>query len=243
MPFTSDCPLLHSTQGSVASGQRPLGSSRPKPIGAEIAGCCPRPWREGGRPLRVTFFGVRGSCPCSGPQYVRYGGNTACVAVEVGDEPPIVLDLGTGLRPLGHTLEERYGLDRPVEVTAFLSHLHWDHIIGLPFCTPLLPRRRSHGRVRTAPGRWFPARHHRPRGQATVLPGAGERAARKDRVPRGRRRRARRRIGEGTGPPSSPRRDHPRVPHRSRRPALAFRERPSSSGQPRRSRFGRAGAV
>jgi len=81
---------------------------------------------------------VRGSCPCSGEQYVRYGGNTACVAVEVGDEAPIVLDLGTGLRPLGHALERRYGLDTPVEVTAFLTHLHWDHIIGLPFCTPLL---------------------------------------------------------------------------------------------------------
>jgi phosphoribosyl 1,2-cyclic phosphodiesterase len=60
------------------------------------------------------------------------------VAVEVGDEPPIVLDLGTGLRPFGHSLEQRYGLDHRVEVTAFLSHLHWDHIIGLPFCTPLL---------------------------------------------------------------------------------------------------------
>jgi phosphoribosyl 1,2-cyclic phosphodiesterase len=81
---------------------------------------------------------VRGSCPCAGPQYVRYGGNTACVAVEVGDEPPIILDLGTGLRPLGHALEARYGPLHPVEVTAFLSHLHWDHIIGLPFCTPLL---------------------------------------------------------------------------------------------------------
>ena len=81
---------------------------------------------------------MRGSCPCSGEQYVRYGGNTACVAVEIGDEPPIVLDLGTGLRPLGHALEERYGLGHPVEVTAFLTHLHWDHIIGLPFCTPML---------------------------------------------------------------------------------------------------------
>jgi phosphoribosyl 1,2-cyclic phosphodiesterase len=69
---------------------------------------------------------------------MRYGGNTACVTVEVGDEPPIVLDLGTGLRPLGHDLEKRYGVGNPVEVTAFLTHLHWDHIIGLPFCTPLL---------------------------------------------------------------------------------------------------------
>jgi phosphoribosyl 1,2-cyclic phosphodiesterase len=81
---------------------------------------------------------VRGSCPCSGREYVRYGGNTACVLVEVGDETPIVLDLGTGLRPLGHDLEDRFGLDAPIGLTAFLTHLHWDHIIGLPFCRPLL---------------------------------------------------------------------------------------------------------
>ena len=54
------------------------------------------------------------------------------------DEPPIVLDLGSGLRPLGHELEHRYGLDTPVQLTAFLTHLHWDHIVGLPFCRPLL---------------------------------------------------------------------------------------------------------
>jgi phosphoribosyl 1,2-cyclic phosphodiesterase len=86
----------------------------------------------------VTFYGVRGSCPCSGGPYLRYGGNTACVAVDVGDEPPIVLDLGTGLRPLGYDLEKRYGVGASVALTAFLTHLHWDHIIGLPFCTPVL---------------------------------------------------------------------------------------------------------
>jgi phosphoribosyl 1,2-cyclic phosphodiesterase len=58
--------------------------------------------------------------------------------VQVGDEPPIVLDLGTGLRPLGHALEDRYGVDSRIELTAFLTHLHWDHIIGLPFCRPIL---------------------------------------------------------------------------------------------------------
>jgi phosphoribosyl 1,2-cyclic phosphodiesterase len=60
------------------------------------------------------------------------------VAVTVGDEAPIVLDLGTGLRPLGHELEARYGTESPIEMTALLTHLHWDHIIGIPFCTPLL---------------------------------------------------------------------------------------------------------
>jgi phosphoribosyl 1,2-cyclic phosphodiesterase len=58
--------------------------------------------------------------------------------VEVPGEAPIVVDLGTGLRPLGHDLEKRAGSQDPVEMTALLSHLHWDHIIGLPFCTPLL---------------------------------------------------------------------------------------------------------
>ena len=51
-----------------------------------------------------------------------------------------MLDLGTGLRPFGHALDRRTGPGESVEVTAFLTHLHWDHIIGLPFCTPLLRR-------------------------------------------------------------------------------------------------------
>jgi len=58
------------------------------------------------------------------------------VVVEVDDEPPLVIDLGTGLRPLGHVLEAVSG-DRPLHVSALLSHLHWDHLIGLPFFTPL----------------------------------------------------------------------------------------------------------
>lgn len=58
--------------------------------------------------------------------------------MEVGDEPPVVIDLGTGLRPLGHDLEARAQPGAAVEMTALLSHLHWDHIIGLPFFRPLL---------------------------------------------------------------------------------------------------------
>ncbi len=92
----------------------------------------------GGSELRVGFYGVRGSCPVSGERYLRYGGHTACIAVEVSDEKPIVIDLGSGLRPLGYALEGRLGADQPIEMTGLLSHLHWDHIVGLPFCTPLL---------------------------------------------------------------------------------------------------------
>ena len=82
--------------------------------------------------LQVTFFGVRGSTPCSSEANQRFGGNTSCVVVEDDGLEPIVLDLGTGLRFWGLTL----GLG-PVRATALVSHLHWDHIQGLPFFTPL----------------------------------------------------------------------------------------------------------
>jgi len=83
--------------------------------------------------LNIRFFGVRGSTPCSDDACRRYGGNTSCVVVEHPDERPIVLDLGTGLR--------FYGLDhgpRPFEGTALVTHLHWDHVQGLPFFGPLV---------------------------------------------------------------------------------------------------------
>lgn len=89
-----------------------------------------------GPTLRVTFFGVRGSCPCPSSGTTRYGANTACVLVEAldaEDAPVLVLDLGTGLRALGATLPRR-----PVHVVALLTHLHWDHVQGLPFFAPLL---------------------------------------------------------------------------------------------------------
>ncbi len=91
----------------------------------------------GGSPLQVRFFGVRGSCPCSSDRHRRYGGNTACVVVEVDGDPPIVLDLGTGLRPLGDELSGGSRGGAPVAMTALLTHLHWDHLIGLPFFGPL----------------------------------------------------------------------------------------------------------
>jgi phosphoribosyl 1,2-cyclic phosphodiesterase len=83
--------------------------------------------------LNVTFYGVRGStpCPCEGNR--RYGGNTACVALEVPGQPPIVLDLGTGLRFFGETL----AADGSFRGTALVTHLHWDHVQGLPFFVPV----------------------------------------------------------------------------------------------------------
>jgi phosphoribosyl 1,2-cyclic phosphodiesterase len=84
--------------------------------------------------VNVTFWGVRGSTPCPCEANRRYGGNTACVAVEVPGEDPIVLDLGTGLRFWGETQAQ----DGTFRATALLTHIHWDHVQGLPFFVPAL---------------------------------------------------------------------------------------------------------
>jgi phosphoribosyl 1,2-cyclic phosphodiesterase len=83
--------------------------------------------------LNVTFHGVRGSSPCADAALARYGGNTSCVSLVADDDDPIVLDLGTGLRRLGSVLR-----GDPIRGTALVSHLHFDHVQGLPFFTPLL---------------------------------------------------------------------------------------------------------
>jgi phosphoribosyl 1,2-cyclic phosphodiesterase len=89
--------------------------------------------------MQVTFYGVRGSCPCSGDQYRRVGGNTACTRVTIDDDDPLILDLGTGARALGDELAPALRAEgRPLRASALLTHLHFDHILGLPFFTPLL---------------------------------------------------------------------------------------------------------
>jgi phosphoribosyl 1,2-cyclic phosphodiesterase/ActR/RegA family two-component response regulator len=87
------------------------------------------------QPARLTFWGVRGSIPSPGPSTVRYGGNTTCVEVRAHNEI-IILDGGTGLRPLGRELLAEFK-DQPLDLTLLLSHTHWDHIQGLPFFTPI----------------------------------------------------------------------------------------------------------
>jgi phosphoribosyl 1,2-cyclic phosphodiesterase len=86
-------------------------------------------------PARLKFWGVRGSVPSPGPATVRYGGNTTCVEVRAHNEI-IILDGGTGLRPLGRELLTEFP-EQPLNVTLLLSHTHWDHIQGLPFFTPI----------------------------------------------------------------------------------------------------------
>lgn len=82
----------------------------------------------------IRFWGVRGSIPTPGADTVYYGGNTSCVEVRADGEI-LVLDAGTGLRPLGQALAAEFH-DRPLRATLLISHTHWDHIQGLPFFAP-----------------------------------------------------------------------------------------------------------
>ncbi len=79
----------------------------------------------------VRFWGVRGSIPSPGPRTAAVGGNTSCVEVCLGGQR-IIIDGGSGLRQLGAA---RGG--RPLSATMLFSHLHWDHIQGVPFFAPL----------------------------------------------------------------------------------------------------------
>lgn len=79
----------------------------------------------------IRFWGVRGSIPCPGPETLWYGGNTPCVEMRVGGKL-LIFDGGTGLRMLGRSLSAQ----APITAYLFFSHLHWDHIQGLPFFEP-----------------------------------------------------------------------------------------------------------
>jgi phosphoribosyl 1,2-cyclic phosphodiesterase len=83
--------------------------------------------------VRLTFFGVRGSTPSVFDSNARYGGNTASVVLEEADEEPILFDLGTGLRPYGASC----AMDGTFAATALVTHIHWDHVQGLPFFPPV----------------------------------------------------------------------------------------------------------
>jgi phosphoribosyl 1,2-cyclic phosphodiesterase len=80
--------------------------------------------------VRITVCGTRGSTPAPGRDYLRYGGHTSCLAVSAdgATRPELLLDAGTGIREVTALLA-----GRPFQGTIALTHLHWDHMQGLPF--------------------------------------------------------------------------------------------------------------
>ncbi len=90
----------------------------------------------------VTFRGVRGSFPVPGNNTLKYGGNTACVQIDVLGHT-IILDAGTGIIPLGQQLVKNYyasgdaAKNKRLTTVLLISHTHHDHLMGLPFFAPL----------------------------------------------------------------------------------------------------------
>jgi phosphoribosyl 1,2-cyclic phosphodiesterase len=80
--------------------------------------------------MQVDFCGVRGSLPAAGIEFARYGGHTSCVALshDGARAPSLILDAGTGLQRADGLLD-----GSPFSGSIVLSHLHWDHVHGLPF--------------------------------------------------------------------------------------------------------------
>ena len=120
------------------------------------------PPRVGGH--HVTFYGVRGSTPCTGPEYARYGGHSSCVVLEADDQPPILFDLGTGLRPYGMTLRGRVPRHRAAVAPALGSRA------GPAVLRAAAPRGRDARRLRAAPGRRAARRRVRADDAPAVLP-------------------------------------------------------------------------
>ena len=85
--------------------------------------------------MQITFWGVRGSYPVPGASTVRYGGQTSCVETRTASGDTLIVDAGTGMRALGNKLSRES--PQPQHHHVLLSHVHWDHIQGLPFFSPV----------------------------------------------------------------------------------------------------------
>ncbi len=89
----------------------------------------------------VKIYGCRGSIPVSGKEFTRYGGSTTCVVVRVGDRD-IIFDAGSGIVDYASELADRS--DQAANTSyLFVTHTHFDHLIGLPFFAPIYTSKQS----------------------------------------------------------------------------------------------------
>ena len=86
--------------------------------------------------LSVRIWGDRGSIPCPGKDTVLFGGNTSCLEIRA-DEKLVIIDFGTGIKPFGDWIMSNDFKKGPIDADIFISHTHWDHIMGFPMFTPL----------------------------------------------------------------------------------------------------------
>lgn len=83
--------------------------------------------------MRIRCWGARGSIPVSGPEHVKYGGDTTCLELTAASGDIVIVDCGSGIRRLGNRLVR----DKVERFSVLFTHSHWDHILGFPFFKPL----------------------------------------------------------------------------------------------------------
>ena len=94
-----------------------------------------RPDRPGDGDLSIRFWGTRGSLPMPGPDTLIFGGHTCCVEVRLGSRL-FVVDAGSGFEVAGRAMSRAGPATGRIDL--LLSHLHHDHVSGLPFFSPIL---------------------------------------------------------------------------------------------------------
>ncbi|MDD2707704.1 MAG: MBL fold metallo-hydrolase [Verrucomicrobiae bacterium] len=85
----------------------------------------------------IRCWGIRGSIPVSGRDYIKYGGDTTCVEVRAEDNQVLILDAGSGIRRLGNQLLR----ENIRKCHLLFTHAHWDHLLGFPFFKPIYDKR------------------------------------------------------------------------------------------------------
>lgn len=88
----------------------------------------------------IKCWGSRGSIPVSGEKYLKYGGDTTCIEITSNAGDIIIIDAGTGIRPLGNKLMKE---GSPGKINLIFTHPHWDHLSGFPFFKPLYQKFRE----------------------------------------------------------------------------------------------------